>query len=68
MTVAAPTAEPKEASVYLLPCEIKYTGNAPVNTYFKPHQTEPDGPVEAAFRGRELKGREVRLADHQLSG
>ena len=54
--------------MYLLPCEIKYTGIAPVNTYFKPHQTEPDGSVEAAFRGRELKGREVRLADHQLSG
>ena len=68
VTVAAPAAEPKEASVHSLPCEIKYTGLAPVNTYFKPHQAEPNGPVEAAFRGRELRGREVRLSDHQLSG
>jgi hypothetical protein len=68
VTVAAPAAEPKEASVHSLPCEIKYTGLAPVNTYFKPHQSELNGPVEAAFRGRDLRGREVRLADHQLSG
>ena len=68
VTVAAPAAEPKEARVHLLPCEVKYTGLAPVNTYFKPHQAEPNGPVEAAFRGRDLRGREVRLADHQLSG
>lgn len=68
VTVAAPAAEPKEASVHSLPCEIKYTGLAPVNTYFKPHQAQPNGPVEAAFRGRDLRGREVRLADHQLSG
>ena len=64
----APIAEPKTADVYMLPCEIEYTGAAPVNAYFKPHHPKADGPVEAEFRGRDLKGRVVRLADHQLSG
>ena len=64
----APIAEPKTADVYLLPCEIQYTGGAPVNTYFKPRHPNTDGLVEAEFRGRELKGRVVRLSDHQLSG
>jgi hypothetical protein len=29
VAVAAPAAEPKEARVHLLPCEVKYTGLAP---------------------------------------
>ena len=66
----APVAEPKVAEMHLLPCEIMYTGPAAVNAFFKPHHTpEASGTVsEAAFRGRELKGTRVPLADHQLNG
>ena len=66
-----PIAEPKTADMHLLPCEIMHTGPAAVNAYFKPRQVKDAASshtVEAEFRGRELKGRVVTLADRQLQG
>ncbi|KAL8913831.1 MAG: hypothetical protein Q9171_001435 [Xanthocarpia ochracea] len=59
--------DPKEAHLEcipnLLPCRIHHDG--PVNAsrrYWAPEQ-DKDGNLEAYFRGRKLKGREVKLPD-----
>lgn len=48
------------SSAHLLPCEIQYTGPAPVSAYFKP-EAGAYGGQEAAFRGRALKGADIPL-------
>lgn len=67
-----PIAEPKLAEAHLLPCEIMHNGPAAVNAYFKPRSTQGvagcSHDIEAEFRGRELRGRTLSLADHQLQG
>ena len=56
MITVIPAAEPSPASAaHLLPCDIQYSGGAPVSRYFKPTATE------AAFRGRHLCGVELKL-------
>ena len=54
-------APPRASTAHLLPCEIKYTGPAMVSAYFKP--TTGKRSLEAAFRGRALKGKELPLPD-----
>ena len=47
------------ATVHHIPCEIEYTGNAPVNDYFV---IKEDNQIkEAMFRGRLLQGKERSL-------
>jgi len=46
--------------LHLLPCTIKYTGPAAVDSYFLPTE-ENEGVLSASFRGRLLKGRTLRL-------
>ena len=50
---------------HLVPCEISYTGPAPVSMYFKPHAPAAgsNAPSEAALRGRQLRGRALELPD-----
>lgn len=56
--------DPAPATVHLLPCEIEYTGPAPVSQYFKPKPAAKkgaaEGTMEACFRGRQLRGVEVK--------
>ena len=47
------------ATVHHIPCEIEYTGNAPVNDYFVIKTGEQVN--EAMFRGRLLQGKEFSL-------
>lgn len=47
-----------QAEVHMLPCEVQFTGSAPVGAYFKPKQK--GAAVEACFRGRQLRGRRVK--------
>lgn len=57
---------PKEgavaSSLHLLPCEIQHTGNVAVGRYFKPRPSAAGeaGSLQAAFRGRRLRGETVR--------
>ena len=50
---------------HLVPCEISYTGPAPVSMYFKPRAPAAgsNAPSEAALRGRQLRGRALELPD-----
>ena len=52
--VAAPS------TAHLLPCDVKYSGAAPVSTYFKPRAAAGsdvgEQQLEAHFRGRKLHG------------
>ena len=49
---------------HLVPCEISYTGPAPVSMYFKPRApAAAGGASEAALRGRQLRGRALELPD-----
>ena len=56
-----PVAEPKQAELHLLPCEIQHSGPAAVSTYFKPKPSAEGeaGSFQAAFRGRRLRGEKV---------
>ncbi|XP_028917075.1 ribonuclease H2 subunit C [Ornithorhynchus anatinus] len=48
-------------ALHLLPCEIRHDGAAAVSRYFSPAvRPTPSGPV-VSFRGRSLRGEEVRL-------
>lgn len=55
----------EELPADLLPCTVDYEGPAPVTGYFRPTSTEDtsDGSIvmEAAFRGRHLRGAELEL-------
>ncbi|KAL8769951.1 MAG: hypothetical protein Q9209_004198 [Squamulea sp. 1 TL-2023] len=58
-----PKETPRECTPNLLPCRIHHDG--PVNAtrrYWDP-QHDKDGNLEAYFRGRKLKGREVKLPE-----
>ena len=59
----------RPTALHLLPCEICANGPAPVTAYFKTHQLD-DEPnlVGATFRGRELQGRKIDLAQNGLEG
>jgi len=50
----------KLCSVHLLPCRIDSVGPAKVDQYFEPSiraaDSNADGPLKAAFRGRPLEG------------
>lgn len=59
VTVAQPADETPipECVPHLLPCEIKYSGPAPVNVYFKPSPgAAGSSPLQSEFRGRRLQG------------
>jgi len=45
---------------HLLPCEVSYTGAAPVSAYFRPSPVDASDDV-CHFRGRELRGRKLPL-------
>ncbi|KAK9823009.1 hypothetical protein WJX81_006354 [Elliptochloris bilobata] len=51
--------------MHLLPCSITHTGSANVSAYFKPtdsgHAMEDRPVLEATFRGRQLRGAELKL-------
>jgi ribonuclease H2 subunit C len=49
---------------HMLPCEVQYTGSAPVSQYFKPQPVEgkPQQRV-AAFRGRKMCGVALELPE-----
>jgi hypothetical protein len=49
-----------DASVHSIPCKTTYSGNARVSTYFLPVECD-DGTMEASFRGRALRGRQIVL-------
>ena len=54
------TAQPSLSVVDLLPCSIEFDGTAPVNSYFHISH-EVDKTLRSHLRGRELKGRQVKL-------
>ncbi|KAJ2716480.1 Ribonuclease H2 subunit C [Coemansia spiralis] len=47
-------------TLHLLPCAIDYSGPAKTAAYFLPEK-QADGTLEAAFRGRQLRGLTVTL-------
>ncbi len=50
--------EPTSVAPHLVPCEISYTGPAPVSMYFKPRApAAAGGASEAALGGRPRRGR-----------
>ncbi|KAI0482008.1 ribonuclease H1 small subunit [Xylariaceae sp. FL0804] len=52
---------PKKATLNLLPCRIHYDGAVdPSDTYWTPSQN-PDGTKTAYLRGRQLKGKALKL-------
>ncbi|KAL8670536.1 MAG: hypothetical protein Q9168_004933 [Polycauliona sp. 1 TL-2023] len=58
-----PKEAPQDCTPNLLPCRINHDG--PVNAsrrYWAPERNQ-DGQLEAYFRGRKLKGREVTLPE-----
>ncbi|KAJ1661665.1 hypothetical protein GGH95_001087 [Coemansia sp. RSA 1836] len=48
--------------LHLLPCAVNYSGLASTGMYFLP-QKQPNATYEAAFRGRQLYGRKIRLPE-----
>ena len=56
-------AEQQRVTPHLLPCEIAYTGPAPVSAYFKTHEAAEPGHLEAHFRGRRLLGKSLPLPE-----
>ncbi|KAJ2744992.1 hypothetical protein GGI20_002529 [Coemansia sp. BCRC 34301] len=48
--------------LHLLPCAVKYSGQANTDTYFLPLE-QPNSTYEAALRGRQLYGRKIRLPE-----
>lgn len=50
-----------DVTVQHLPCEIQYTGGAPISTYFVVKE-DAEGK-EATFRGRLLKGEVISLPE-----
>ncbi|XP_066574914.1 ribonuclease H2 subunit C isoform X2 [Amia ocellicauda] len=46
--------------IHLLPCEIEHDGQASVSRYFTPAIRESKSEMNTTFRGRGLKGQEVR--------
>ena len=51
-----------DVSVQHLPCQIQYTGGAPISTYFVVNG-DKEGK-EATFRGRLLKGEVISLPEN----
>lgn len=51
-----------DVKVQHLPCEIQYTGGAPISTYFVVKEDEEG--KEATFRGRLLKGEVISLPEN----
>lgn len=51
---------PPACQPHLLPCEVAYTGAAPVSAYFRPTAVD-DSDTLCHFRGRELRGRKLNL-------
>ena len=56
-------AEQPRLTPHLLPCEIAYTGPAPVSTYFKTREAAEPEQQEAHFRGRRLLGKSLPLPE-----
>lgn len=48
-----------DSTVHHIPCEIQYTGRAPVSDYFVVNSEQPIR--EAMLRGRLLRGKEIVL-------
>lgn len=56
------TSKLKKISCDLMPCAIRYTGQAKVSNYFKPLVKETDDHIwKSSFRGKPLKGIKVNL-------
>ena len=55
ITVLAADQSGPPSEAHLLPCDIQWSGGAPVSTYFKPKDAG-NGKLDAAFRGRRLCG------------
>jgi ribonuclease H2 subunit C len=53
------------SSINYLPCGIKANGPLPVESYFKPVKSA-DGTLTSSFRGRKLRGMEVKLPQNTL--
>ena len=51
---------PSLSTVDLLPCSIEFDGTAPVNSFFHISH-EVDKTLRSHLRGRELKGRQLKL-------
>ncbi|XP_030074978.1 ribonuclease H2 subunit C [Microcaecilia unicolor] len=47
--------------IHLLPCEIQYDGHAAVDKYFTPTICQGVSAKEVSFRGRPLKGQEIKI-------
>ena len=47
------------STVHFLPCTIDFDGPVPVNSFFQVKRSKTD--LKAAFRGRELVGKELSL-------
>ncbi|KAL8709978.1 MAG: hypothetical protein Q9220_005429 [cf. Caloplaca sp. 1 TL-2023] len=59
-----PSSPPKRLIPNLLPCHIHHNGPVATHTrYWNPQPAKDDGRPEAYFRGRKLRGREVRVPD-----
>ena len=50
-----------ESCVNLMPFSIDYTGNAPINSYFRVADSGKAGQSKAFFRGREVVGSKLSL-------
>lgn len=53
----------KESEVNLLPCNIKYDGPAPVESYFIQIKDPLTNELTSNFRGRKLIGKEIELPE-----
>ncbi|KAL8950645.1 MAG: hypothetical protein Q9222_003329 [Ikaeria aurantiellina] len=58
-----PANPPKSVTQNLLPCRIHHDGPIKVHPRYWNPQPDENGTPEAYFRGRKLKGREVKLPE-----
>ncbi|KAK2904254.1 ribonuclease H2 subunit C isoform X1 [Channa argus] len=60
-------SQAKQAPVHLMPCEIEYNGPAQVSQYFTATTKDRKHEKTVSFRGRGLKGQELRCP-HGFTG
>ncbi|KAL8944328.1 MAG: hypothetical protein Q9216_000513 [Gyalolechia sp. 2 TL-2023] len=58
-----PKEQPSGCTPHLLPCRIHHDGPVNASEHYWSPQTPQDGIPEAYFRGRRLKGREVKIPE-----
>jgi len=62
LSISCDTSKVEKVDCHLIPCAIKYSGQAKVSSYFKPLVKQAEGNLlKSSFRGKPLKGIKLDL-------